>query len=76
MDHPLKLFREMRGLSQDGLAQLIGTTKATISRLESGERWPSVAMMRRIATATEGKVPPSALVDFPRASRSSQQAVA
>jgi DNA-binding XRE family transcriptional regulator len=38
MDHPLKLFREMRGLSQDGLAQLIGTTKATISRLESGER--------------------------------------
>src|SRR5690625_3068554 len=34
----IKEFREKRGMRQDGLADLLGTTKQTVSRYERGER--------------------------------------
>lgn len=41
-EKPLKLFisewRDRRGLSQDALAERVGTTKASISRWETGKR--------------------------------------
>jgi ribosome-binding protein aMBF1 (putative translation factor) len=52
-------------LSQQGLADLVGTTKSAISRLESGHHAPTVSTLRKIATAFELKlvisfeVPPS-----------------
>ncbi|HUZ08701.1 MAG TPA: helix-turn-helix transcriptional regulator [Acidimicrobiales bacterium] len=38
-------------LSQQALAQRIGTTKSAISRLESGQHAPNVATLQKIAVA-------------------------
>ena len=40
-------------LSQQDLADLVGTTKSAISRLESGHHAPTVSTLRKIATAFE-----------------------
>lgn len=56
MDHPLRQFRERRGLSQGDLAERASTTKATISRIETGECGLSVDMLKRLVAATGGEV--------------------
>lgn len=38
--HPIRQFREQAGKSQEELAGLLGVTKATVSRWETGERFP------------------------------------
>jgi len=38
-------------LSQEALAERVGTTKSAISRLESGQHAPNVATLQRIAAA-------------------------
>jgi transcriptional regulator with XRE-family HTH domain len=38
-------------LSQEALAQRVGTTKSAISRLESGRHAPNLATLDRIASA-------------------------
>lgn len=52
---PLKLFivewREQRGLSQDALAERVGTTKASISRWETGKRDVTGESLAAIAAA-------------------------
>lgn len=52
---PLKLFlgewRERRGLSQDQLAERIGTTKASVSRWEGGKRDVTGEVISSIAWA-------------------------
>lgn len=40
---------------------MIGTSKSTVSRLESGDREPSAEMVRRIVAATDGEVSPNDL---------------
>lgn len=52
MDHPLKVFRKKRDLTQADLATLLGVTKATISRWETGERAPRRSDIWRIASKT------------------------
>ena len=47
----LKELRESRGLSQSKLGRRCGASHATISRLESGDRVPSRAMVSRLARA-------------------------
>lgn len=56
-------LREERSLSQSGLARLVGTSQSAISQIESGERNPSYATIREIATALE--VSPAHLVGAP-----------
>jgi transcriptional regulator with XRE-family HTH domain len=44
----LRLLRERRGLSQERLAELIGTNAASLSRIESGSRdvlWSSITRL-------------------------------
>jgi ribosome-binding protein aMBF1 (putative translation factor) len=59
-------LRALEGLSQEELAGRMGTTKAAISRLESGRHRPTVETMRRLAEALGGRLtltivmPPSA----------------
>ena len=43
--------REKAGLSQSGLARIIGTSQSAVSMIESGERNPSYAMLYKIAPA-------------------------
>lgn len=50
-------LREQAGLTQQRLAQLIGTTPSVISRLENpGYKGHSLALLRRIAAAANKRV--------------------
>jgi ribosome-binding protein aMBF1 (putative translation factor) len=59
-------LRALESLSQEELARRMGTTKAAISRLESGRHRPTVETLRRLAEALGGRLtltivmPPSA----------------
>jgi transcriptional regulator with XRE-family HTH domain len=61
-EHPLREYRHQRGLTQAQMAALMNTTKVTVSRIETGERAASAAMMKRIADATHGAVTPNDLL--------------
>ncbi len=45
--------RQERGLSQRGLAELVGTTQSAIARLERGGRPPRIDTLLRIADALD-----------------------
>jgi transcriptional regulator with XRE-family HTH domain len=44
-------LRIMRGLSQEQLAELVGTKQPSIARLESGKADPQLPFLRRVAEA-------------------------
>ncbi len=56
----LERARTERGLSQHGLARLIGVERPTVCRWERGLRIPSIPALLRVAAALA--VPPSALL--------------
>lgn len=45
----LKRIRKQRGLTQDGLAELLKTSKQVISRYENGQRSPKVSVVGEYA---------------------------
>jgi transcriptional regulator with XRE-family HTH domain len=47
-------LRMLRGLTQQELAERVGTHQSSISRLESGEREPSLSFLRRVVEALNG----------------------
>lgn len=49
----IKDLREERGLTQDGLGELMGTTGETVQRLETGKRQLTQKWMERFAKALE-----------------------
>lgn len=49
-------LRAREGLSQEELARRMGTTKASISRLESGRHRPTMETLRRLAEALGGRL--------------------
>ncbi len=50
-ESPLKVWRQYRGLSGAELAAQVGTTDASISRIENGAQNPPAAIWRKLATA-------------------------
>lgn len=52
-EHPMRVWREHRGLTQDSLATAAGVGKSYISQLEAGSKSGSVDAMRRIAAILE-----------------------
>lgn len=48
-ENPLKIWRQYRGLSGSQLAKRIGTTAASISRIENGSQNPPAAIWRKLA---------------------------
>ena len=60
--HYLRPWREYRRLTQEDLADRIGTTKGVISLLESGERRLSDKWLRRLAPVLD--VQPGWLLDY------------
>lgn len=47
----LRELREARGLTQDALAELAGTSKQVLSRYENGLRVPKISMVEKLAKA-------------------------
>lgn len=47
----LRTLRELRGLSQDALAERAGTSKQVLSRYENGLRVPKISMVKKLADA-------------------------
>ena len=58
----LREVRERKFMSQQELADAAGTTKANISRLETGKQKPQMATVRKLAEALG--VQPEELVDW------------
>ena len=48
--------RTRAGMSQDDVAQRMGTTQSVVARLESGKRPPSLRTMQRYAHAVNGQL--------------------
>lgn len=51
--HPVKSWREYRGMSQDVLAQKSGLSKPFISQIETGKRVGPTATIKKIAAALD-----------------------
>jgi len=49
-------LRLKQGLTQEQLAKAINTKQASIARLESGVRLPSLSMVRKVADALDADV--------------------
>lgn len=52
----LREWRDAQGVSQAWVADKIGTSIPSVSRIEAGEQWPSPELMRRIEEVTAGFV--------------------
>lgn len=53
MNGKLKAIRESKGLSQSDLAKLANVDISYISKIETGKRNPSIAMLERLAHALD-----------------------
>ena len=60
--HPLKAYRDLRGLTQAELAALVGVQQPAIARIESRERAGRPALLSKLASALE--MPLETLMDF------------
>ena len=49
-------LRIERGLTQQDLAALVGTTQSSIARLESGATKPSLSFLQRVGAALDARV--------------------
>lgn len=50
-DNPIRVWRELRGLTSAQLAIACSVSAAAISQLEAGKRQPSVALLKKLAAA-------------------------
>ena len=50
-EHPLKVWREYRGLTLRGLAAEVGVSSAALSKIETGKSRPRTATLSRLADA-------------------------
>jgi len=49
-------LRILRGLTQEQLAELVGTKQPSIARLESGRTEPKLSFLRRVVEALGGRL--------------------
>ena len=54
--HQVARLRIMRGLTQQQLAERVGTKQPSIARLESGKTAPRLDFLRRVVEALGGKL--------------------
>lgn len=55
----LRIFRKARGLSQAQVAKEVGVKKPMISRIERGERVPSMRLATRLSELFKGDITPN-----------------
>jgi transcriptional regulator with XRE-family HTH domain len=71
----LRDWRKARKMTQETLAKRLGTTGATVSRIEAGEQWPSPAFLTAIERTTKGGVKTADILsDYQSAQRAHAQA--
>lgn len=51
-NHPLKKWRDTHGIGLDELAGRCGTSKASLSRIESRKQMPSMALIEKLKGET------------------------
>ena len=54
--HQVARLRNMRGLTQQQLAERVGTKQPSIARLESGKYPPNLAFLQRVVEALGGRL--------------------
>lgn len=54
--HPVRAWREQRGLNQGQLAAMIGISRAYLAQIEGGERTGTLEVMARIARALDRRL--------------------
>ncbi len=52
-DHPMRVWREYRGLTLQALADQVGISKSYLSQIESGNRSGSADVLKRIAAVLQ-----------------------
>jgi DNA-binding XRE family transcriptional regulator len=52
-EHPLKIWREYRALTQENLGNAVGVGKSYISQIEAGHKTASVNVLNALATALQ-----------------------
>ncbi len=52
-EHPVKVLREWHGITQEELAEKVGTSKAYISQIETRHRKPGRKLLFRLAEALD-----------------------
>jgi transcriptional regulator with XRE-family HTH domain len=62
--HPLTRYRQRHGLTLAAFGQRVPTTAATLSRIETGSRQPTVPLLRAIVAATHGELTADEIVNF------------
>ncbi len=50
-DNPLRVYRDLRGLTQAGLAARAGVNRVTVAEIETGRKQGSIASLRKLAEA-------------------------
>lgn len=50
-DNPLRVYRDLRGMTQSALAQRSGVNRVTVAEIETGRKQGSVATLRKLASA-------------------------
>jgi len=65
----IREYRKLIGLSQEEFAKALNVRKGTISRLETGSRTPSVALVTRICEFSKGALTANDLIVIPSAPR-------
>lgn len=52
-ESPIRVWREYRGLTAAGLAEMLGVTPAHVSKIETGKGEPSIALLRKLSAALD-----------------------
>jgi DNA-binding XRE family transcriptional regulator len=52
-DHPLRVYRDLRGLTQAALAAKAGVNRVTVAEIETGRKQGSVTTLRVLAAALD-----------------------
>lgn len=54
--HPLRAFRQKKGMSLEDVAASTGTSKAQLSRVENWRQDPTLELIRRLSKLSGGKL--------------------
>jgi DNA-binding XRE family transcriptional regulator len=49
-ESPLRVYRDLRGLTQSSLAETAGVNRVTVAEIETGRKQGSIATLRALAT--------------------------